>query len=57
VPGVYNSPFLPQKPSVFDKTVEEHLKQEFKAAYRWRPPNKQDVLKYSLQPQQKNTLK
>jgi hypothetical protein len=40
MPGVYNSPFVIDKPAVFDKTVEDHLKEEFKVSYKWKPPTK-----------------
>lgn len=48
IPGVYNSPFALQKPVVFERTVEDHLKTAFKESYRWRPPNRETILKHSL---------
>ena len=50
IPGVYNSPFAYEKPAVFEKTVEEHLAENFHESYKWRPPKKQDILKHSLRP-------
>lgn len=48
IPGVYNSPFALQKPAVFDRTVEEHLKSAFRESYKWRAPNREQILKYSI---------
>ena len=48
IPGVYNSPFAMQKPAVFQRSVQDHLKTAFKQSYRWRPPNKESILKYSI---------
>lgn len=45
VPGVYNSPFLPDdaKPSAFGVPVEKHLKTTFKANYTWKAPDRKTI--------------
>lgn len=48
IPGVYNSPFALNKPAVFDRTVEDHLKAAFKDTYKWKPPTKEQILKQSI---------
>jgi hypothetical protein len=48
IPGVYNSPFSLEKPAVFDRTVEEHLKSAFRQSYKWKAPNRETILKYSM---------
>jgi len=45
---VYNSPFALQKPAVFERTVEEHLKSACRESYKWRAPNREQILKYSI---------
>ena len=37
-----------QKPAVFEKTVEDHLKDGFKETYAWKPPRREDILKHSM---------
>lgn len=48
IPGVYNSPFAVEKPTVFERSVEDHLKGAFRDSYKWRPPNRSQILKHTL---------
>lgn len=35
------------KPKVFEKEVEEHLKDAFKRTYKWKGVSREDMLKHN----------
>jgi len=45
IPGVYNSPFMPEeaRPAAFGVPVEAHLKQTFKENYTWKSPTRKTI--------------
>lgn len=53
IPGVYNPPYANNKPQAFNIDVETHLKATFKANYKWKPPTKDEIERYSLKPLKK----
>ncbi|KRX02578.1 hypothetical protein PPERSA_11918 [Pseudocohnilembus persalinus] len=57
IPGVYNPPYAQQKKTAFNIEVEMHLQATFKANYKWKPPTKDDIQKYSIRPQKPGQLK
>lgn len=36
-----------EKPKVFEKEVEDHLKDAFKSSYRWKGVSREDMLKHN----------
>ena len=44
IPGVYNSPFAVEMPSVFNKTVEEHLTDNFHDTYTCKGGKRENMV-------------